>query len=546
MSRSRGKKLFVIPLKKLVPGAILFVILSAPVFAENEFALSLAPVFEVPAGKEHFAPGVGAAAALDWAFLPFMGVSAGGGFSSLSMAVGSGFTMYRGGIGPFFRWRPFDRWTFRADIRAGVYQYQWEDYGNARSFAGGGLRAEFHLSPSISLYAGGEYLWHAFSGAPLNMFNLSAGIRLNLSEIMGGEARVWGEKTEQRRVFPVSYAWYKDNPAATVRITNDEPNTITDVSLSLFMDRYMGQPEFFAALPQLAPGETADLPVTALFNEVMLSLTENVIANGRILMSYRSLGARKEADFPVQMPVYHRNALSWDDDRRAASFVSARDPAARLFARYVASITDSISAEGISKDGLPRNVRYAAALFEALAAYGMNYVIDPASSFVEMSGDAAALDSLNYPYQTLYYRGGDCDDLSILYCAMLEALGVDTAFITIPGHIYAAFDTGLESGSAFNAGQDGFIAHDGRLWMPVEITVPDEGFYRAWRIGAREWSASAKSSLTGEERKLYPMRDSWALYPPVTVPEAGDRLPDLPEEKDIVPRFTAALKRLEE
>jgi hypothetical protein len=42
------------------------------------------------------------------------------------------------------------------------------------------------------------------------------------------------------------------------------------------------------------------------------------------------------------------------------------------------------------------------------------------------------------------------------------------------------------------------------------------------------------------------MRDSWALYPPVTAPEAGDRLPDLPEEKDIVLMFTEAVKRLKE
>ena len=32
---------------------------------EQEFSLSLSPVFEVPAGKEHFGPGAGAAAALD-------------------------------------------------------------------------------------------------------------------------------------------------------------------------------------------------------------------------------------------------------------------------------------------------------------------------------------------------------------------------------------------------------------------------------------------------------------------------------------------------
>jgi hypothetical protein len=378
---------------------------------------------------------------------------------------------------------------------------------------------------------------------------------------MRGESRVRGEKTEQRRVFPVSYAWYKDNPAATVRITNNEPNTVTGVNLSLFMDRYMGQPELFATLPRLAPGESAEVPVTALFNEVMLSLTENVNANGQILIRYRSLGAWKEADFAVQMPIYHRNALSWDDDRRAASFVSPRDPAARLFARYVASIAD-----GLPENGLPRNVRYAVALFEALGACGMNYVIDPASPFVELSENASAVDSLNYPYQTLYYRGGDCDDLSILYCSLLEVLGVDTAFITIPGHIYAAFDTGIESGLAFDIGTlgegegkqgewkqgegwrvEGLIEHGGKLWMPVEITVPSEGFYQAWRIGAREWGRFAsQAAQIGGEAKLYPMRESWAVYPPVTAPGAGDRLPDLPEETEIVRRFTEAAKKLGE
>jgi hypothetical protein len=187
------------------------------------------------------------------------------------------------------------------------------------------------------------------------------------------------------------------------------------------------------------------------------------------------------------------------------------------------------------------------ALFEALAAYGINYVIDPASSFVELSEDASALDSLNYPYQTLYYRGGDCDDLSILHCAMLEALGVDTAFITIPGHIYMAFDTGI-GGEEW--GVEDLIEQGGKLWMPVEITVPGEGFYHAWRIGAREWRAAssageaAHGSLDGEERRLYPMRDSWSFYPPVTVPEAGNQLPDLPEEQEITRRFTETAKYL--
>jgi hypothetical protein len=87
----------------------------------------------------------------------------------------------------------------------------------------------------------------------------------------------------------------------------------------------------------------------------------------------------------------------------------------------------------------------ALALFEALNVYGINYMIDPASTYVEMSENASSLDSLNYPYQTLAYRGGDCDDLSILFCSLLEALNIDTAFITVPGHIYMAFDVGIRS-----------------------------------------------------------------------------------------------------
>jgi hypothetical protein len=66
-----------------------------------------------------------------------------------------------------------------------------------------------------------------------------------------GEYR--GEKVEQRRVFPVFWAWYKDNPAAMVRITNNEPNTVTDVGLSLFMERYMGQSELSGRLVCVPP-----------------------------------------------------------------------------------------------------------------------------------------------------------------------------------------------------------------------------------------------------------------------------------------------------
>ena len=57
--------------------------------------------------------------------------------------------------------------------------------------------------------------------------------------------------------------------------------------------------------------------------------------------------------------------------------------------------------------------------------------------------DTVSVDFLQFPYQTLLYHGGDCDDLSILNCSLFEALGIQTAFITIPGHIYMAYEISL-------------------------------------------------------------------------------------------------------
>jgi hypothetical protein len=303
------------------------------------------------------------------------------------------------------------------------------------------------------------------------------------------------------------------------------------------MDSYMGQPYTFAVLPRLVSGNSVEVPVTALFNEVMLDLTENVSANGVIQIQYRSLGMRKEAVFPVQMPIFHRNTLCWDDDRRAAAFVSPRDSAARLFARSVASTVDLYVQSGLASQNVsavPQSIRYAAAMFEALRLYGLSYVVVPSLSFVNLHADESALDNLTYPYETLYYRGGDCTYISILFCSLLEVLGIETAFITIPGHLYMAFDVG---GNDWMAQNQDIIKIEGKRWLPLEITVPEEGFSRAWRIGAREWKTN------GDGAALYPIRECWKVYPPVTVTASTDYPPEMPPSFDIVRAMEAELRK---
>jgi len=504
--------------------------LTMSAYAENEVFLRVAPVVEMPIDSAIFNTGMGAAVSLDWSFLQFagnfnFGVSAGGAFTSLPLQVGDPLNLMEGSAGLFLRWRPFDRWAFRVAANAGAYQYFRTGENQVNLLGSYSAGTEFFLSPYFSLTADGTYTRRVFSREPLNSFNMAVGLRLNLSEIMGGNTRLRVEKQEQFRVFPVSWAWYENNPVATVRVTNEEPNAITNVQLSIFMDSYMSQPWTFAVVPRLGAGESIDIPVTALFNEAMMNLTETVNANGLLEINYRSLGTRKVASTAIQMPIFHRNTLSWDDDRRAAAFVSPNDFAVRYFTRYIENTINPNTRYG----NAPPNVVHAAALFEALRLYGITYVVVPATSFVNVSANESVLDNVSFPYQALYYRGGDCSYLSILFCSLLEALGIESAFITIPGHIYIAFEVGS---STWNAGSADIIETeiDGvrKRWLPIEVTIPREGFTRAWRVGARQWRSA------GTNAALYRIRDCWEVYPSVTVPASGDHIPNMPSQADIL------------
>ncbi|MDI6781269.1 MAG: transglutaminase family protein [bacterium] len=48
------------------------------------------------------------------------------------------------------------------------------------------------------------------------------------------------------------------------------------------------------------------------------------------------------------------------------------------------------------------------------------------------------------PVGKVRLKKGDCDDLSVLYAACLESAGIPTALVSVPGHIFVIFDTGVQ------------------------------------------------------------------------------------------------------
>ncbi len=320
-------------------------------------------------------------------------------------------------------------------------------------------------------------------------------------------------RLEFTSIFPVFYSYYDDNPVGTATLYNFEEETAEDIKLTFYVKQYMDNPKEAPVPERLGPGEQAEVDIYGLFTSEILDVTEGEKVSARIHLSYKTGDKELEKEFVETITINNRNALTWDDDRKVCAFVTAKDPSVMRFAKNVSAYI-----QGEGSRATNRNLRQAMALHEALDIFGISYIIDPTTPYEELSQKSSVIDYLQFPRQTLEFKGGDCDDLSALYAALLESLGIETAFITIPGHIYMAFSLGIapdEAREQFNR-PDNLIFTGGTAWVPVEITLRNEGFMRAWKTGAKEWREYSAEEKAG----FYPVHTGWNVYKPVGFPGA--------------------------
>lgn len=507
---------------------------SVPVVAGGEFLVSVYADLTKPIGEAHnMQYGIGGGLKATYRPIRFLNLYAQGEYLSMALPGVSPVSILQGELGTGFHLDFADRLALDLNIDAGLYNAKATSSASGIT-AGGSLTFTYKISPSI--YADVTATARHYSGkpSPLMMINagLAPGLTFNISEIINKKTKLQIGLTELNPVFPVLYSWYENNSFGKIEITNKEDSSITDVTVSFFQPQYMAHAKECATFKRIKCDETVSVDLYAFFNEQMLELREKTDTSSYIIVNYSRLGKKLSQSYALDVPVYGRNNMSWDDDRRAAVFVSSKDPAAMQFAKYTASIVrDNLCID------VPVNIQYAIGIFQALNEFGLNYVVDPSSAFEDNVG-TSSIDFLQFPYQTLMYRGGDCDDLSILVCSLFEAVGIDTAFITVPGHIFMAFDSGLtpEQAKTIFKNRSEYIVDDGKVWMPLEITLSDEGFYRACRYGAREWNAAEAKGAAA----LYKMHDSWKIYQPISVPGASAFF-NIPESEIITVAFQRGL-----
>jgi hypothetical protein len=291
--------------------------------------------------------------------------------------------------------------------------------------------------------------------------------------------------------FPPLYAamqsYYAKKPFAKLTIRNVEKYPITDLQVSFNQAGYMDSPTKLATIDTLEPGKSVEIPVVASFNSEVFATNGDTPLNGQIDVEYTSRNRAAKQSLPVSYTLYDRTSISWDDDRKEAAFITKADTALRNYATFVRQAVKDRTLPGYSEP-----VQVAMAVYYGLKELGIIYQLALTSSFAQAQANPLVVDHVHLPRETLARRAGDCSDLTALFCAIMESVGIPTGFITVPGHIYPVFGTRVQTSGYRDLHAEKTMTFDvkGELWIPVEMTmVGTSDFLSAWRKGVEEWQA---------------------------------------------------------
>jgi tetratricopeptide (TPR) repeat protein len=346
----------------------------------------------------------------------------------------------------------------------------------------------------------------------MNGIGVSLGLVYNIG--IKRKARLELQEINLDTVFPVFYKYYDDHPIGTVTLRNDENTPVSGITVSFYVKQYMDSPRVTKVDMDLDKNSELEVELNALLTEEVLEITEGTKVTADIEIHYLNRGKRQSISTTETLRLHDRNAMTWDDDRKAAAFVTSKDPNVLSFSKNIAGMVRDSGYKAIDE-----NLRMAMGMHEALSEYGISYVVDPKTPYAELSQKTYELDYLQFPKQTMEYSAGDCDDLSILYCALLESIGIETAFVTTPGHIFMAFslDDTPEVVRKSSSNQSDYIFKNGRTWVPIEVTERSGGFSRAWKTGASQWREHSEKDQAG----FFEIHDAWETYEPVGLPGGG-------------------------
>lgn len=316
--------------------------------------------------------------------------------------------------------------------------------------------------------------------------------------------------TDLQNVFSNTYKLYEQEGIGIARLTNNTDAPQKNIRVGFVLNNFMDYPTE-SKIDELAPGESKEVPLKAVFNNNLLSLTEDTPVQAKVEASYYLNGQKKVFSTIKTINIYDKHRLMWNEQGRYAAFITPKDPVLFNFSRSVASQFSNIKEPTL----------LAAAVFDALGVTGVTYVPDPSNPYQATSGKADTVDYIQYPRETLQRKSGDCDDLTALYASTLEGMGIQTRVLLVPGHMLMMFSTGADADEDNYTMNNMYVLHEGSMWIPVETTLLGKSFAKAWEAGAMAYYKWKDQGLS-----IFDAHEAWQRFKPATLPDDSWKGPE--------------------
>jgi hypothetical protein len=300
------------------------------------------------------------------------------------------------------------------------------------------------------------------------------------------------------------YLFYRRAGAGEIRITNRMSKSARGLTLEVSLpgrEDLLPVP-FRQEIPLLEPLKSTAVRVQPRFSPRILEEgTSELLFLAKVFAQDREVAARE-----ALVPVLESTAVTWDVPERIAALIDPAPPR-EIVRQTVSTILPS------SSDLHIRNFRLSAMAFDALEAWGFQYLEDSPDSLAQALLDVP-VDRVNTPAETLRDHAGDCDDLSVLLASALEACGVPAGIGVSRDHVFVLFDLGIENLKSRALDPAGILLRGGHAWIPVEATwLTRRG---ATLLAAWNAARSRLQNLRSGATRFFEVRKAWGEFPTIS------------------------------
>jgi hypothetical protein len=281
-------------------------------------------------------------------------------------------------------------------------------------------------------------------------------------------------------IYPAYYEFYATYPILQVSVRNMVSYEI-EVNLHSNIEGYSERSQESGYII-IEPGESEKIPVYAIFGPKLLYAKQREPAIIDLSLEARA-GATHTETMSVNVMIHSRNAWNGEVNRLRFFLTPDNEDIMNLSRNIISQSNDQNTNPALK-------FRQAKDIFNHLSQDGIRYQSDPNIPYYKD-------DYVQYAAETIEKKTGDCDDLVVLYCSLLESIGIKTTFVDVRdpekeiAHLYMMYDTGLdpEQGTLISKNEKKYVIRErspGRktIWIPVETTLVETGFDQAWNTGA--------------------------------------------------------------